>query len=110
MAKSVAKFEKSSKNFLRSVSVLYKGGILSKRKYCNIRSSEIFDYDSPAKKRKRTEFEEGCRLPALVPYKQLMKFIFKQNPFKQNSRSRWHQCPCAERSSTSNILKSRAYL
>lgn len=42
--------EKSSKNFLRSVSVLYKGGILSKGKYCNIRSSEIFDYDIPAKK------------------------------------------------------------
>ena len=53
VAKSVAKFEKSSKNFLRSVSVLYKGGIFSKRKYCNIRSSEIFDYDIPAKKRKK---------------------------------------------------------
>ena len=40
VAKSVAKFEKSSTNFLRSVSVLYKGGILSKRKYCNLRSSQ----------------------------------------------------------------------
>lgn len=85
VAKSVAKFEKSSKNFLRSVSVLYKGGILSKRKYCNIRSSEIFDYDIPAKKRKRTEFEEGCRLPALVPYKELMKFIEVQDIGKLNS-------------------------
>ena len=44
VAKSVAQFEKSSKNFLTSVTVLYKGGILSKRKYCNIRSSESFDY------------------------------------------------------------------
>ena len=65
--------------------MLYKGGILSKRKYCNIRSSEIFDYDIPAKKRKRTEFEEGCRLPALVPYKQLMKFIEVQDIGELNS-------------------------
>ena len=28
----------------------------------------------------------------------------KQNPFKESNRSRWHQCPCAERSSTSNSL------
>ena len=32
VAKSVAKFEKSSNNFLRSVSVLYKGGILREEK------------------------------------------------------------------------------
>ena len=50
VAKSVTKFENSSKNFLRSVSVLYKGGILSKRKNINIRSSEIFDYDIPAER------------------------------------------------------------
>ena len=75
VAKSVAKFEESFKNFLRSVSVTYKGGILSKRKYCNIRSSESFDYDIPAKKRKHTDFEDRCRVPALVSYKELMKFI-----------------------------------
>lgn len=85
MAKSVSTFEKSSKNFLRSVSVLYRGGILSKRKYCNIRSSESFDYDIPTKRRKHTEFEEGCRVPALIPYKDLMKFIEVQDIGKLNS-------------------------
>lgn len=85
VAKSVSRFEKSSNNFLRSVSVLYRGGILSKRKYCNIRSSESFDYDIPTKRRKRTEFEEGCRVPALVPYKDLMKFIEVQDIGKLNS-------------------------
>lgn len=85
LAKSVAKFEKSSKNFLRSVSVMYKGGILSKRKYCNIRSSESFDYDIPARKWKHTEFEEGCRVSALVSYKELMKFIEVQDIGELNS-------------------------
>ena len=85
VTKSVAKFEKSSKNFLRSVSVMYNGGILSKRKYCNVRSSESFDYDIPAKKRKHTEFEDGCRVPALVSYKELMKFIEVQDIGKLNS-------------------------
>ena len=85
VAKSVATFEKSSKNILRSVSVLYRGGILSKRKYCSIRSSESFDYDVTSKKRKRTEFEKGCKVPALVPYKDLMKFIEVQDIGKLNS-------------------------
>lgn len=65
--------------------MLYKAGILSKRRYCNIRSSEIFDYDIPAKKQKHTEFEEGCRLPTLVPYKDVMKFIELQDIGKLNS-------------------------
>ena len=57
---------------------------LEKRRYCNIRSSEIFDYDIPAK-RKRTEFDEDCRLLALVPYKDMMKFIEVQDIGKLNS-------------------------
>ena len=65
--------------------MIYKGGILSKRKYWNIRSSESFDYDIPAKKRKHTEFEEGCRVPALVSYKELMKFIGAQDIGKLHS-------------------------
>lgn len=62
-------------NFFRFVSVLYKGGIFSKRKYCNIRFLEIFDYDILVKKRKCIEFEEGCRLFVFVFYKEEMKFI-----------------------------------
>ena len=79
VANSVIKFEKSSKNYQRSVSVLYRSGILSKRKYCSVRSSENFEYDIPTKRRKRTEFSNGCREPSLVPYKDLMKFIEAQD-------------------------------
>ena len=76
---SVSGFEKSSKNFIRSASVLYREGILSKRKYCSVRSSEIFDWDIPSKRRKCTEFAESCKVPALIPYKELMKFIDTQD-------------------------------
>ena len=81
---SVKSFDKSSKNVIRSVSVLYRGGILSKRKYSSVRSS-VFDYDVVHKKRKRSEFREGCKVPALVPYKGLMEFIGEQNIGKLNN-------------------------
>ena len=54
---SIKSFEKSTKNLIRSVSVLYRGGMLSKRKYSSIRSSEIFDYDLVQKKRRQMEFD-----------------------------------------------------
>jgi hypothetical protein len=54
--------------------------MLSKRKYSAVRSSEIFDYDVVQKKRRRTEFDEGCKVAALVPYKDLMtEFVGEQN-------------------------------
>ena len=82
---AVTSFEKSPKNLIRSVSVLYRGGMLSKRKYSAVRSSEIFDYDVVQKKRRRTEFDEGCKVPALVPYKDLMKFVGEQSIGKLNN-------------------------
>ena len=75
---AVAAFEKSAKNYERSVSVIYKGGILSKRKYNELHSSEMFEFDLPTGKRRRTEFKKGCKVPSLVPYKDLMKFISEQ--------------------------------
>ena len=42
---AVTSFEKSPKNLMRSVSVLYRVDMLSKRKYSAVRSSEIFHYD-----------------------------------------------------------------
>ena len=47
---AVAAFEKSAKNYERSVSVMYRGGILSKRKYNELRSSEMFEIDLPTGK------------------------------------------------------------
>ena len=76
---SVETFEKSTKNYARSASVLYRGGILSKRKYSDLRSSEMFDCDNTTGKRHRTEFMQGCKVPALVPYKDLMKFVAEQD-------------------------------
>ena len=75
---AVAAFEKSAKNYERSVSVIYRGGILSKRKYNELRSSEMFEFDLPTGKRRRTEFKKGCKIPSLVSYKDLMKFISQQ--------------------------------
>ena len=75
---AVAAFEKSAKNYERSVSVIYRGGILSKRKYNGLRSSEMFEFDLPTGKRRRTEFKKGCKVPSLVSYKDLMKFISQQ--------------------------------
>ena len=75
---AVAAFEKSAKNYERSVSVIYRGGILSKRKYNELRSSERFEFDLTTGKRRRTEFKKGCKVPSLVPYKDLMKFVSQQ--------------------------------
>ena len=75
---SVAAFEKSAKNYERSVSVIYRGGLLSKRKYNESRSSEMFDFDISTGKRRRTEFKRGCKVPSLVPYKDVMNFISEQ--------------------------------
>ena len=81
---SVKSFEKSKKNLIRSVSVLYRGGLLSKRKYSSLTSSEVFEYDIIKSKRRRMEFEKGCKIPALVPYRDLMKFVEEQDIGKLN--------------------------
>ena len=60
------------------MSVIYRGGLLSKRKYNELRSSEMFDFDISTRKRRRTEFKRGCKVPSLVPYKDVMKFISEQ--------------------------------
>ena len=54
------------------------GGILSKRKYNELHSSEMFEFDLPTGKRRRTEFKKGCKVPSLVPYKDWIKFISQQ--------------------------------
>lgn len=75
---SVAAFEKSAKNYERSVNVIYRGGILSKRKYNELHLSEVFHFDIHTRKQRRTEFKQGCKVPSLVPYKDVMTFISEQ--------------------------------
>ena len=65
---SVKSFDKSSKNVIRSVRVLYRGGILSKRKYSSVRSSDVFDYDVVHKKRKRVNLLKSKILGNLITY------------------------------------------
>ena len=38
----------------------------------------MFDFDISTGKRRRTEFKRGCKVPSLVPYKDVMKFISEQ--------------------------------
>ena len=38
----------------------------------------MFDFDISTRKRRRTEFKRGCKVPSLVPYKDVMKFISEQ--------------------------------
>lgn len=57
---SVAAFEKSAKNYERSATVIYRVGILSKRKYNELGSSEMFDFDIPTGR--QTEFKQGCKV------------------------------------------------
>ena len=39
----------------------------------------MFDLNGNKRKRRRTEFKEGCKVPSLVPFKDLMKFISEQD-------------------------------
>ena len=45
----VEEFENSMVNFIGSVKVLYRGGIASKAKFCQIRSSLIMDTNEPGR-------------------------------------------------------------
>lgn len=54
--------EKSESNRIRSVRVLYEGGLMSKRKYNTIRKCPI-------------EIMQDCHAPNILPYKTLSKFI-----------------------------------
>ena len=60
--KNVLESEKAVSNKIRSVRVLYEGGLMSKRKYNAIRKCNI-------------EILQGCYAPNILPYKPLSKFI-----------------------------------
>lgn len=47
---AVVKYEHSQKNMVRSLGVLYEGGISSKKQYNRKRSQEIFEVDQDGKK------------------------------------------------------------
>ena len=73
----VQEYEKSDQNQLRSTRELYKGGMVSKRKYTNIRNSSDVMKQSPDQSGKNTksQFMQSCEIPTIPPYKPLMSYI-----------------------------------
>ena len=73
----VQEYEKSEQNQLRSMHVLYEGGMVSKRKYTNIRNSGDVMKQSPDQsgKNKKSQFMQSCEIPKILPYKTLMSYI-----------------------------------
>ena len=73
----VQEYEKSEQNQLRSMRVLYEGGMVSKRKYTNIRNSGDVMKQSPDQsgKNKKSQFMQSCEIPKILPYKTLISYI-----------------------------------
>lgn len=69
-------YEQSKGNQVRSLRVLYEGGLISKRKYTSIRnSSDVVKETGKKKKNQKTELMKGCEVPKILPYKSLMTFV-----------------------------------
>ena len=70
-------YEKGDQNQLRSIRVLYEGGMVSKRKYTNIQNSSDVMKQSPDQsgKNKKSQFMQSCEIPKILPYKTLMSYI-----------------------------------
>ena len=71
----VQEYEKSEQNQLRSMRVLYEGGMVSKRKYTNIRNSSDVMKQSPDQSGKNKKSHYLCKavkIPKILPYKTLM--------------------------------------
>ena len=68
-------FEDTDINFIRSVSVLYKGGIASKAKYRSIKKSLEIHQNPNCGGRRHIEFMQGVSMPGLLPYEKLQKRI-----------------------------------
>ena len=68
-------FEKGDANFVRSVNVLYRGGIASKQKYIAIRSSLSMCLNETGMGRKHIEFMNRIPVPRLFTYQKLMERV-----------------------------------
>ena len=75
---SITKYEKSQDNLIRSIDVLYSGGLMSKAKYKAARLASSFKPKKRGDKRRKGRIHigrMGLKIPALVPYDQVIKFI-----------------------------------
>lgn len=71
---AVKRYELGQSNLVRSVAVLYEGGISSKNQYNKKRSKEIFEIDANGKKHQVT-YMDNCKIPKLTDYKSVMRFV-----------------------------------
>ena len=71
---AVVKYEHSQKNLVRSLGVLYEGGISSRKQYNRKRSRETFETDQHGKKHQIT-YMKGCKVPKLMEYKKVRQFV-----------------------------------
>ena len=80
VSEEVKNFEMSKDNVTRSVSLLYAGGLLSKRKYLQTRSALSTQCigtktEKGHMQRKRIKLESGMPFPRILSYKNLMQRI-----------------------------------
>ena len=68
-------FEKSHTNFVRSVNILYRGGIASKQKYNSIRSSLTMCLDETGVSKVHIQFMKTIPVPRILTYKELLHRI-----------------------------------
>ena len=66
-------YEKSETNYLRSINVLYSGGLMSKDKYKSICSALAFEGQKGFVKKR--SLQQGIRMNSLVEYGKLMKYV-----------------------------------
>ena len=76
---AIKSFENSDKNFVRSVNILYKGGIESKQKYNAIRASLTMCLDETGLTRKHIHFMKNISVPKLLTYKKLLQRVNQIN-------------------------------
>lgn len=73
---NIHEYENSLRNKVRSMRVLYEGGLISKKKYTYIRNAtDVVRESGKNSKNKKTEFMKNCEIPKIVPYKSLTSFI-----------------------------------
>ncbi|XP_070545138.1 uncharacterized protein [Ptychodera flava] len=73
--KSINIFESSEHNLIRSVRVLYEGGVLSKRKYNCLRKSELQTLSKMQQPRRALQFHFRCRIPRLLTYNKVVGYV-----------------------------------
>ena len=71
---AVKKYEHSKENQVRSLRLLYDGGLIASRKYTKIRNGGDVGKKS-AKSKKTVQFMNECPIPKYLPYKSLMSYV-----------------------------------